>query len=344
MLTLLVFIARWPRDRRLRARAGALTSRVNETSIWVIVRQEHSWQPLWEATWRTLGMFHYQQGPEYHWFGLGFDPAFNLVVGALVAHGLVASVLGWRQARSVLLLVWVAVGLAPGILSGGAPRLYRSLLATPPLYVWAALPLAQMLAVARVRALPALRAAAVALVVAIPFIDSQYYFYRVYTHPVFHWFQGERIVEMARTLRRYGPGWNGYLMADNFDAGHETVPLLSRAWNLDVEPVSSPRRRPAAHTAARARRVVHDERGDGAGRRRDSRHLPGRRSAVRTPRTAPAFLVPRSLVAAERMARVAPPGLGLRPRRPGGGGTAAPQSADRPDGRIRLRHEHGDAP
>ncbi len=217
----------------------ALTHRVNATSIWVTMREANSWQPLWEATWRTLGMFHYQQGPEYHWFGLGFDPAFNVVVGGLLMHGLVVSLLGWRQSRHVLLLVWLAIGLAPGILSGGAPRLYRSLLATPPLYVWAAMPLAQMLAVARVRALPALRVATVGLALAIPFIDSQYYFYRVYTHPVFHWFQGERMVEMARTLHRYGPGWTGYLMSDTFDAEHETFRFLSRAWHLDIEPVAS---------------------------------------------------------------------------------------------------------
>lgn len=218
---------------------GALTGRVSATSVWVAMREAHSWQPLWEATWRTLGMFHYQQGPEYHWFGLGFDPAFNVVVGALLAHGVVASLLGWRQARHVLLLAWVAVGLAPGILSGGAPRLYRSLLATPPLYIWAALPLAQLFAVARARALPALRAVAALLAVAIPLIDSQYYFYRVYTHPLFHWFQGERLVEMARSLRGFGPGWTGYLMADTFDAHHETFHFLSRAWNLRIEPVAS---------------------------------------------------------------------------------------------------------
>lgn len=217
----------------------ALTGRVAATSIWEAMRAAHSWQPLWEATWRTLAMFHYQQGPEYHWFGLGFDPAFNLVVGALLAHGLLASLLGWRQARHVLLLAWVLVGLAPGVLSGGAPRLYRSLLATPPLYVWAALPLAQLFTVARLRARPALAAAAAVLAVAIPLIDAQYYFYRVYTHPLFHWFQGERLVEMARTLRGCGPGWTGYLLADTFDAHHETFQFLSRAWQLRIEPVAS---------------------------------------------------------------------------------------------------------
>lgn len=231
--TLTPAVAGWVRD------PDALTHRVGATSIWVAMDEAHSWWPLWEAVWRTLGMFHYQQGPEYHWFGLGFDPAFNVVVGALLVHGLVASLLGWRQSRHALLLAWVAVGLAPGVLSSGAPRLYRSLLATPPLYVWAALPLARLLVAARLRALPALRAAALALAIAVPIIDSQYYFYRVYTHPVFHWFQGERLVEMARTLRGYGPGWTGYLMADTFDAHHETFRFLARAWHLDIEPVAS---------------------------------------------------------------------------------------------------------
>jgi 4-amino-4-deoxy-L-arabinose transferase-like glycosyltransferase len=218
---------------------AALTQRISATSIWTTAREAHSWAPLWEAVWRTLGMFHYQQGPEYHWFGLGVDPAFNIVVGALLVHGLVVSLRGWRQSRHLLLLAWVAVGLLPGVLSGGAPRLYRSLLATPPLYIWAALPLAQLLGVARARRLPALGALTALLIVAVPLIDSQYYFYRLYTHPVFHWFQGARLVEMARALRARGPGWTGYLLADNFDAQHETFQFLSRAWHLDLRRVGS---------------------------------------------------------------------------------------------------------
>lgn len=218
---------------------NALTQRLNATSIWTAMEQAGSWAPLWEATWRTLAMFHYQQGPEYHWFGLGFDPAFNAVVGALCMHGLVVSLRGWRQSRHLLLLAWLVVGLLPGILSGGAPRLYRALLATPPLYVWAALPLAQMLGVARRRRRPALAALAAALIVAVPLIDSQYYFYRVYTHPVLAWFQGVRLVEMARALRDRGRGWIGYVLADNFDANHESFQFLSRAWQLDLRRVGS---------------------------------------------------------------------------------------------------------
>ena len=223
----------WMRD------PDALTGRINATSIWTAIEDAGSWAPLWEAVWRTLGMFHYQQGPEYHWFGLGFDPAFNAVVGALVVHGLARSLRGGTESRHLLLLAWVAVGLLPGVLSGGAPRLYRALLATPALYVWAALPLAQLLGVARARALPGLRALAAALILAVPLIDAQYYFYRVYTHPVFHWFQGARLVEMARALRARGPGWTGYLLADNFDAQHESFQFLRRAWQLDLRRVGS---------------------------------------------------------------------------------------------------------
>ncbi len=233
LLALAPAIRGWVRD------PGALTGRVNATSIWTAMREQGSWAPLADATWRTLGMFHYQQGPEYHWFGLAFDPALDVVVGGLVLHGLVASLLGWRQPRHLLLLVWFAVGLAPGVLSSGAPRLYRSLLALPPVYVWAALPLARLLAAARWRPAPMLRGFVVAVALAAVALDLTYYFYRVYTHPLFHWFHGERMVEMARTLRAHGPGWTGYLLADTFDAKHETLLFLSRAWNLRMHTVAS---------------------------------------------------------------------------------------------------------
>lgn len=233
LLTLIPAVLGWLKD------PSALTQRVNATSIWVVMRDRQSLEPLWEATWRTLAMFHYQQGPEYHWFGLGFDPGFNLLIGALLVHGLVASLRGWRQPRHLLLLVWVVIGLLPGILSGGAPRLYRSLLATPPLYIWAALPLAALLAAARASGARALLGLVGLIAVAVPVIDAQYYFYRVYTHPLFAWFQGERMVQMARALREQGPGWTGYLLSDTFDAQHESFRFLARAWDLDLRDAGS---------------------------------------------------------------------------------------------------------
>jgi hypothetical protein len=219
---------------------SALFGRVEATSLWPVIRERGSLAPLWDSVWRTLLMFHYQQGPEYHWFGLGFDPAFNAVVGFLLVHGLVQGLLHWREPRHLLLLAWVGIGLVPGLLSAGAPRLYRALLATPPLYVWAALPLGQLwTASGRAAAYRLRRGLTLALVTAVVLIDFNYYFYRVYTHPVFNWFQGARIVEMARTLRGYGPGWTGYLLADNYSAHHETFTFLSRCWGLTLRDVAS---------------------------------------------------------------------------------------------------------
>ena len=70
-----------PAPRRARVRAsvptrsssGSTTRRSGSSSP-----PQHSLWPLWDAVWRTLLLFHYQQGPEYHWFGIGFDPAVNV--------------------------------------------------------------------------------------------------------------------------------------------------------------------------------------------------------------------------------------------------------------------------
>ena len=124
----------------------ALVQRVGATSVWPLLRDQRSLWPLWETLWRTLLVFHYEQGPEYYWFGIATDPAVNTVIGFLLVHGMVHSVMRWREPRHQLLLVWFAVGLVPGVLSTGAPRLYRAFLATPPLYVWAAMPVARLLA------------------------------------------------------------------------------------------------------------------------------------------------------------------------------------------------------
>lgn len=217
-----------------------LVRRLDETSIWPVIRSQHSLWPLWENSWRTLSMFHYQQGPEYYWFGIATDPALNAIVAFLVVHGLVESLRRWREPRHLLLLVWCAVGLAPALLSTGAPRIYRAFLATPPLYVWAAMPIARLLTAPASRLGRTMaHAVAIALLAAVPLIDFNYYFYRLYTHPSFRWFQGERIVALARALRDLGPGWTGYLLADTFDASHETLRFLSRAWNIHITSVGS---------------------------------------------------------------------------------------------------------
>lgn len=220
---------------------GALTARIGGVALWPMIRDTHSLAPLWEAVWRTLMIFQYQQGPEYHWMGIGSDPAFNMIVAFLFVHGLVQSLRHCLEPRHMLLLTWVAIGLVPGLLSAEAPRVYRVLLATPPLFIWAALPVAGLLYSASAAVQPQrwVRRVAVLLVLAVPLIDFNYYFYRVYTHREFRWFQAARMLTMARTLRQFGPDWVGDLLVSGFDADYESLRFLSRAWGLTIRDVNS---------------------------------------------------------------------------------------------------------
>jgi 4-amino-4-deoxy-L-arabinose transferase-like glycosyltransferase len=151
---------------------GALIARIAGTSQLPTIG-EQGWRPLWKSIWRTLLNFHYQQGPlQYHWFGLGFDPTLNWVVGFLALHGLVQTLRHPLRSRNVLLLSWFVIGLAPAVLSTEAPRAYRAFHAAPPVYVFAALPLARLLELhptsQRIRGY--LRTLAILLVLAVPII------------------------------------------------------------------------------------------------------------------------------------------------------------------------------
>ncbi len=219
---------------------AALTGRAGSVALWPALRASGRLWPLWDALWRTALIFHYQQGPVYHWVGIGWDPALNAVVAFLVVHGIVESLRAWREPRHLLLLGWVVIGMIPGVLSTEAPRIYRIFLASPALYVWAALPLVQLYRAAQAASARRwLRGAVALLVLAVPLIDFNYYFYHVYTHREFRWFQAARLVEMARTLKALGTGWTGYVLSDSFGAGYETLAFLSRAWGLSFLDVKS---------------------------------------------------------------------------------------------------------
>jgi hypothetical protein len=230
----------------------ALTGRAASVSIFQFIRDAGSLMPLWESTWRSLLAFHYHQGPSSDWYGIGSDPALNLIVAGLVLHGLLHSLLRWRDPPHFLLLVWFAIGLLPGVLSTEAPRIYRILLASPSLFVWASVPLARLLdwsedpSTLRERgsgwgsvAGRGLRAGLVVLMLAVPFIDFNGYFYRQYSHPGFRWFQADRMVEMARRLRDLGPGWQACLLTDDFGSSYASLRFLARVWDLELHDISS---------------------------------------------------------------------------------------------------------
>lgn len=199
-------------------------------------------EPLLQSIWRTLAIFHYQQGPVLqHWFGIGTDPALAATLAFLMLAGLVQSVARRREPRHALLLAWFALGLLPGMLSDDAPRVYRILPATPVVYVWAALPLAQLFSWSRTGHRPARALATLAglLLAGTVLLDYNTTFVRTYSHPSYLWAQAARIVDMAQTLAERGPGWRGYLLSPSFDHEHETLRFLGRVWSLDMRSVSS---------------------------------------------------------------------------------------------------------
>jgi dolichyl-phosphate-mannose-protein mannosyltransferase len=224
---------------------GALTGRISGVALWQpaqpLAVSRAALGPLWDSVWRTLLIFHYQQGPVYQWFGIGSDPAFNPVVAFLLVHGLIQALRHVTQPRHWALFGWIAIGLLPGFLSIEAPRAYRILLATPPLFVFAALPVVQLYECARQAASLRrwLQGIVALLVLAVPVVDFNYYFYRVYTNHEFRWYQAARMVDMAESLRKLGPGWTGYVLSDSFAAGYETLAFLSRAWGLTIRGLTS---------------------------------------------------------------------------------------------------------
>lgn len=218
----------------------ALTDRLSGTGLRGAINSAGNLWPVWDSLWRTLSVFHYQQGPIYHWFGIGTDPGVNVVIGALVVHGFVQSLRRWREPAHALLLGWFIVGLIPGILSSEAPRGYRILIAAPPIFVWAALPIVRLLGYRPQRWVwQVARVACLGLVLAVPLLDFNYYFYRLYTSGLFRWYQADPMVEMARELRGYGPQWTGYIVADNFTRDYESLRFLARAWHLQLRDVAN---------------------------------------------------------------------------------------------------------
>jgi len=215
----------------------ALTGRISGTSVLRTIEQQGNLWPLWESVWRTLATFHHQQGPvSYHWFGIGTDPALDVVAAGLVLHGLAQSVAGWRESRHRLLLAWFLVGLVPGLLSSDAPRAYRIILAMPPLFVWAALPIERLFAggAAEPRRARSFALAGFTLLAAASLVSFNDYFVRTYSHSNYLWLQGSRMVDIARTVRDFGKDWKAYLVSTTFNASHESLALLKRMWGIDI--------------------------------------------------------------------------------------------------------------
>jgi len=114
-------------------------NRVSEISIFRDVRDQGSLAPLTQNIGDILRFIH-QTGDHQGKHNLPDEPMADPITGLLFAVGLAYAVIGWRDQRRILLLIWLVFGLAGSFLSSHheSPQSYRALTALPALVLMAA--------------------------------------------------------------------------------------------------------------------------------------------------------------------------------------------------------------
>jgi len=86
----------------------------------------------------TLGMFTFRGDPVWR-YNIAGRPVFDPLVGALFYLGLLVALWRAREPRHLFALIWLPVGLLPGILSDSAPSFLRASASLPAAFLFPAL-------------------------------------------------------------------------------------------------------------------------------------------------------------------------------------------------------------
>jgi len=115
------------------------SNRVSEISIFRDIRAQGSLAPLTQNISDILKFFH-QTGDHQGKHNLPDEPMTDPITGLLFAIGVGYAVIGWRDQRRALLLIWLVLGLAGSYLSSHheSPQSYRTLTALPAVVLLAA--------------------------------------------------------------------------------------------------------------------------------------------------------------------------------------------------------------
>jgi hypothetical protein len=100
-------------------------------------------RPVLESIWTTLGMFWATGDPEWL-YNIPGRPVYNILGALAFGAGVVLCLRRWRQPRSVVLLLWLGLGLVPAFLSVPPASLSHTILALPVVYMLPAVALAEM--------------------------------------------------------------------------------------------------------------------------------------------------------------------------------------------------------
>ena len=105
-----------------------------------------------QTTLATLGMFAWRGDPQWQ-YNVANRPVFDPVGALLFLIGVALAVWRWRRPSNAFALLWLVVGLAPGMLSAPAPHSTRTIAAQVVVYVFLGIGASELLALAR-RAAP----------------------------------------------------------------------------------------------------------------------------------------------------------------------------------------------
>lgn len=84
--------------------------------------------PVLKGVWATLGMFGWRGDPQGH-YNLPARPVFGPVGAALFLIGIVVALWRWRQPIYAFALAWLAIGLAPGMITEPVPHFVHTVTA-----------------------------------------------------------------------------------------------------------------------------------------------------------------------------------------------------------------------
>jgi 4-amino-4-deoxy-L-arabinose transferase-like glycosyltransferase len=132
------------------ARTSGVDARVVELATPVHAALAGNLRPMLEGVWTTLGMFWATGDPEWL-YNIPGRPVYNIPGALAFGVGVLLCLRRWRQPRSVMLLLWLGLGLVPAFLSVPPASLSHTILSLPVAYMLPAIALAEVARVAAAR-------------------------------------------------------------------------------------------------------------------------------------------------------------------------------------------------
>jgi len=120
-------------------------ARISEVAIPLLALRAGDPKPLLQTVWTTLGMAHAKGDPEWL-YNTSERPVFGPLGAGLFYLGLTLSLLRWRRPEARVLLLWLAAGIGPALISLPPSSYGHTILAFPVVYLLLATPVVGFIA------------------------------------------------------------------------------------------------------------------------------------------------------------------------------------------------------